>query len=140
MQESNAIGNISSILSQAYKASIAADISKGNLNNGGPNTANHKQQFYGGRCSVSGQYMLMIDDYFNMFGYKVNAIKIPQFDSRPYYNYIKTSGVNLIAEIPLDAIKDIKAMFDNGTTIWHNIGYMYKYSELKQKNLAPYRD
>lgn len=84
--------------------------------------------------------MRMIDDYFNMFGYKVNAIKIPQFDSRPYYNYIKTSGVNLIAEIPLDAIKDIKAMFDNGTTIWHNIGYMYKYSELKQKNLAPYRD
>ena len=69
-----------------------------------------------------------------MFGYKINQIKVPKFDSRPYWNYIKTSGVNLIGNIPQDAMNVIKQMFDNGTTIWHSINYVYKYNEYKEAN------
>lgn len=70
-----------------------------------------------------------IDNYFDMFGYKVNTIKVPQFDTRPSWNYIKTSDLNVIGNIPQIALNTIKKMFNNGTTIWHNIRTMYDYDQ-----------
>ena len=85
--------------------------------------------FKGQLITVTKENIEMIDNYFDMFGYKVNIIKVPQFNSRPSWNYIKTSGVNIVGNIPQIALDTIKAMFDNGTTIWHNINTMYDYSK-----------
>ena len=112
------IGEISNLMSQMYQASIAADISKGNLNNGGGNVANHKQQFYGGRCSVSRQYAKMIDDYFTMFGYACKQCKIPNRDSRPHWNYVKTIGCTVSGSVPSDDMNRICKIYDNGITFW----------------------
>lgn len=84
--------------------------------------------------TITSENAKMIDDYFNMFGYKINQIKVPDFTSRPYWNYIKTSGINLVGNVPQDALNIIKNMFDNGTTIWHSINYVYKYNEYKKAN------
>lgn len=116
----SAIGQVSNIVGQFYQASIAADISKGNLNNGGANVANNKQQFYGGRCSVTAQYARMIDDYFTMFGYSVRRIKRPNRNSRPHWNYVKTIGCTLTGSIPADDMKKICSIYNNGITFWKN--------------------
>lgn len=118
--ELNAISQVSNTLSQAYQASIAADISKGNLNNGGANVANNKQQFYGGRCSVTAQFARMIDDYFTMFGYAVKRVKVPNRNSRPHWNYVKTIGCTLTGSIPSDDMKKICSIYNNGVTFWKN--------------------
>lgn len=118
--ELNAVSQISNTLSQAYQASIAADISKGNLNNGGANVANNKQQFYGGRCSVTAQFARMIDDYFTMFGYAVKRVKVPNRNSRPHWNYVKTIGCTLTGSIPSDDMKKICSIYNNGVTFWKN--------------------
>ena len=94
-----------------------------------------KAQLY----QVTNENIRMIDDYFTMFGYKVNTIKIPQFTSRKYWNYIKTSGVNIRANIPQDALNVIKKMFDDGTTIWHKIEYVYNYEKYKNGNSLWYK-
>lgn len=78
--------------------------------------------------TVTKENIEMIDNYFDMFGYKVNVIKVPQFNSRLRWNYIKTSAVNVIGNIPQIALLSIKKMFDNGTTIWHQLNNMYDYS------------
>ena len=70
-----------------------------------------------------------IDNFFDMFGYKVNVIKKPEFNTRPSWNYIKTSDLNVIGNIPQIALNAIKKMFNNGTTIWHNIRTMYDYDQ-----------
>lgn len=85
--------------------------------------------FKGQLITVTNENIKMIDQYFDMFGYKVNVIKKPQFDSRPSWNYLKTSGINLIGNIPQIAIDTIKSMFNNGVTIWHNINTMYDYDQ-----------
>ena len=90
--------------------------------------------FKGQLITVTAENIKMIDDYFSMFGYKINQIKVPQFNSRPYWNYIKTSGVNLIGNVPQNALNIIKQMFDSGSTMWHNISYMYKYDDYKRLN------
>lgn len=126
--ELNAISKISNTLSQAYQASIAADISKGNLNNGGANVANNKQQFYGGRCSVTAQFARMIDDYFTMFGYAIKRVKVPNRNSRPHWNYVKTVGCTLTGSIPSDDMKKICNIYNNGITFWKNGSEVGQYN------------
>lgn len=114
------IGQVSNVVSQFYQASIAADISKGNLNNGGANVANHKQQFYGGRCSVTAEYARIIDNYFTMFGYATRRCKKPNRNSRPHWNYVKTLGCTITGSVPSDDLKKICGIYDNGITFWKN--------------------
>ena len=114
-------------------ASLKDIESKGNISHGAfnPNKIMMTNQF-GFKfqtMNVTRECIEMIDNYFDMFGYKVNTIKVPQFNSRPSWNYIKTSGVNIVGNVPQVALNVIKKMFDNGTTIWHNINTMYDYSK-----------
>lgn len=122
-----AIGQVSSLMSQFYQASIAADISKGNTNNGNGNVANGKQQFYGGRCSVCKEYAKMIDDYFTMFGYAVRTLKIPNRNARPHWTYLKTIGATITGSVPADDMRKICGIYDKGVTFWANGSEVGRY-------------
>ena len=114
----NILSQATGIFSQLYKASIAADISRGSFNNGGANVANGTQQFYGGRCSITQQYAALIDDYFDRFGYATRRIKEPNRNSRRYWNYVKTIGCTIEGSIPADDMRKICSIYDNGVTFW----------------------
>lgn len=124
----SAIGQVSNILSQMYQASIRADISKGTFNNGGVNTANFTQQFYGGRCSVNAKFAQIIDDYFTRYGYACNIVKIPNIESRPHWNYVKTIGCVIKGSIPCDDMRTICNIHDKGITYWKNGSEIGDYS------------
>lgn len=125
---SSAIGQVTNIVSQAYTASISADIAKGNLNNGGANVANGKQQFYGGRCSITAQYARIIDDFFTRFGYAVKRVKLPNRVARPHWNYVKTIDFSAKGSIPSDDMKKICSIYNNGITFWKNPNEVGNYS------------
>ena len=121
------IGIVSNLLGQFYQASIQADMSKGNFNNGGVNTAIGKQQFYGGRCSVSYQYAKMIDDFFTMYGYAVKSIGRINTHARPHWNYVKTVGCVLSGSVPSDDTRKIVSIYDRGITFWRNANEVGNY-------------
>lgn len=75
---------------------------------------------------ITYDYIRRIDDYFTMFGYKIDMIKTPNLNSRNM-NYVKTNGCNISGEVPPEGIEKIKQMFDEGVSIWHsfNIGVYY---------------
>ena len=75
-----------------------------------------------GYCDVhiTYNYAKRIDDYFSMYGYKTSEVKIPNINSRPHWNYIKTIGANIFGNIPADDLKYIKDIFDRGITFWKN--------------------
>ena len=64
-----------------------------------------------------------------MYGYSTNKIKIPNLNTRSSWNYIKTVGINILAEIPELDLQRIKDMFDNGITLWHNPATFLDYSQ-----------
>lgn len=64
-----------------------------------------------------------------MFGYQTNEVKLPNLDNRPNWNFIKTIDINLIGDIPQNDLAVIKAMFDNGFTLWHNPNTFLDYSQ-----------
>lgn len=122
------IGETASVLSQMYSASIASDISKGNFNNGSANVADHKQQFYGGQCSITAQQARIIDDFFDLYGYAVNRKKIPSISGRPHWNYVKTVGCCLTGSVPADDMRKLCDIYDSGITFWKNGSEVGNYS------------
>lgn len=119
---------ISNLLTQGYKASIAADITKGNINSGNIDVASGNKSFYGGRCSLSAQYARMIDDYFTKFGYATKRCKKPNRNSRPHWNYVKTIGCTITGSVPADDLKKICDIYDRGITFWKNGSEIGNYS------------
>lgn len=128
VMSNNIINNVSSIMSQAYSASISADISRGNFTNGGANVANRCQMFFGGRCSVNARFARMIDEFFTMFGYAVHRVKKPNRNSRPHWNYVKTVGATITGSVPADDMRKICEIYDKGITFWKNGSEVGQYN------------
>ena len=81
------------------------------------------------RYSIKRQFAERIDKFFDMFGYATNNVKTPNLNNRPNWNYIKTQGINIIADIPEWDLQEIKSMYDNGVTLWHNPSTYLDYSQ-----------
>lgn len=108
------------VLQEEYTHSIAADISKGNFNNGGPNINANMNQFFGGRVTVTKQFARMIDNFFDMFGYAIKKIGTPDRAVRPVWTYIKTAGCVAVGSVPRDDMEKICQIYDSGCTFWTN--------------------
>lgn len=68
---------------------------------------------------VKKEYRDKLTDFFNMFGYKLNEVKVPNFHTRQYWNYVQTQNCNILASINNEDLKELKAIFDGGITLWH---------------------
>lgn len=60
----------------------------------------------------------MIDDYFTMFGYKVNKMKVPNISGRKAWNYVKCQTLNVTGDIPSDVVPFLESVFMSGVTFW----------------------
>lgn len=122
-------GGIANTLMEKQKASLVPDQAMGNINNGDVVTACGDNTFAFRHMSIKREYAKIIDDYFSMFGYKVNTLKVPELHSRSKWNYIKTIDINISAYIPQDDLQKIKEMFNNGITLWHDSAHFLDYSQ-----------
>jgi hypothetical protein len=68
---------------------------------------------------IDDDYKKVLGDYFALYGYKCNEVKVPNLKSRYYYNYIKTLNANITGNMSIDDLSRIKEIFDNGITFWH---------------------
>ena len=110
-------------------AQLTPDQVRGNTNNGDLSYSIQKTCFTFSKMSCRREYAVMIDNFFSMFGYKVNEVKLPNITGRSNWNYVRTKGCNIIANIPQEDLDEIKAMFDSGVTIWHKTAYFLDYSQ-----------
>jgi hypothetical protein len=76
-----------------------------------------------------------IDNYFTMFGYKVNKVKTPSRRNRPHYTYLKTKGCHVDGGAPADAIKRIEQIYDNGIRFWVNASEVGQYTTINNSPL-----
>lgn len=121
--------SIASALTQVNKAQITPDQAKGDLSCGDINYSTGKTGFAIQAMSVRKEVAQIIDDYFSAYGYCVNSIKIPNITGRTNWNYVKTIGCYIKADIPQEDLQTIKNMFDKGVTFWHNPATFGDYSQ-----------
>lgn len=111
------------------QANLAADQSRGNANAGDIVWSKLRARFTFMPMSIKPEYAYKIDEFFSQFGYKTNRVKVPNITGRRNWNYVKTVGCYIEADIPQDDLAEIKAMFDNGITLWHNPATFADYSQ-----------
>ena len=125
------VGGITSIantLGQVYQhASVPRSIS-GQVNSGDMALANSKMSPTYYKMSVRYEYAAIIDSYFDMFGYKVNSVKVPNITGRTNWNFIKTIDCNVDGDIPQEDLDTIKKACNSGITFWHTPANIYNYS------------
>ena len=125
----SAFSTIGNVLNQTYQASITPDQAKGNANCGDINIAEKRFGFTAYPMSIKAEYAQICDNYFSMYGYKVNRVKIPNVTGRRNWNFVKTIGCYIDADIPQEDLQEIKNLFDNGVTFWHNPATFADYSQ-----------
>lgn len=68
---------------------------------------------------IKAEYIKKLENFFNMYGYKVNEVKTPNFHTRQYWNYVQTTSCIITGNFNHEDLNDLKAIFDNGITFWH---------------------
>lgn len=116
-------------VAQVYQHSLIPDQARGNTNVGDYSFAYDLDCLYFKRITIKNEYAKIIDDYFSMYGYKVNSVKVPNLTGRANWNYVKTINANIHGYIPESELNEIKQMFDSGLTIWHNPATFLDYSQ-----------
>lgn len=121
-------GDILNSLSERYLASNVPDEVHGDVNSADYNFSSGLFiNLY--RMSVRAEYARVIDDYFSALGYATNRVKVPNITGRRNWNYVKTIGCYIEADIPQSDLNEIKSMFDKGITLWHNPSTFADYSQ-----------
>lgn len=80
-------------------------------------------------CSPNYDQCKIMDNFLSAYGYEVDQIgDIDNWtNTRPIFNYVKTQGCKLsIPGCSADA-EQLKAIFDQGTTIWHGLDNFGNY-------------
>lgn len=78
---------------------------------------NTEVQWYRMRLCCENEEILA--EIFNMQGYKVNRVAVPNLRSRVRFNYLRTVGANILGSFNQADVLKIRDIFDKGVTIWH---------------------
>lgn len=108
----------------------------GQISNEGLNASMNRNGYYVEAVTIRKEIAEIIDNYFNMFGYAVNTVKVPNVISgngmRPHWNYIKTNGCVIHGRsgkgLPSEDEDLISKIFDKGITFWNPSDEVGDYS------------
>ena len=78
--------------------------------------------------TIKKEFAKIIDNYFELYGYAVNTVKIPNRNARPHWTYLKTQNVNIVGSLPANTMDKIKEIYNNGITFWKNGNNVGNYS------------
>ena len=123
------VGMVGNTIRDYYKHSFTPPQAQGNTNSGDVTYSAGKMSIQYFKMTIRKEYAEIIDNYFSTYGYKVNVVKLPNVTGRTNWNFVKTIDCNLEGNIPQADIDELKKMFNNGVTFWHNATYFLDYSQ-----------
>ena len=112
------VNGILNTINNTYQASKLPNGTKSGSLKNNLLTAMDENRFHFYLRYIKRDYAETVDNFFTMFGYQTNKLKVPNVSSRPYFNYVQTVDVNIIGAIPDDDMVRLKAMYNNGVTLW----------------------
>ena len=131
---SNYFGGLYQITDAIYQRHLASLIPaqfKGNTNVGDVWNSAEQITFKFDFKSIKRDSARRIDQYFDMYGYKICLLADIHgyMTTRSNWNFIKTIDVNLTGNIPQNDLQRIKNLFNNGFTIWHDPTHFLDYTQ-----------
>lgn len=129
MTAASGVAQVGSTIGQVYQQSFTPPQAKGNLNAGDVITATRKNSFHFYNVSIKSEYVDIIDNYFDMYGYKICKVKQPEVAKRTNWWYTKTINVNIDGAIPGKDMQIIKDCYNRGIRFWRSTARMGDYSQ-----------
>lgn len=111
------VGTISNMLAQKKDMEIQPPQSKGSHS---PSVAVAQQQHnfkVVSKC-ITQERARILDDYFDMYGYKTMRVKVPNRKVRENWTYTKTVNCNITGNMCNEDILKIQSIYDKGLTFW----------------------
>lgn len=108
---------IGALMAQKADMAIQPPQSRGSFSST-VNVSAGKQTFTMVHKCISPEYATILDDYFTMYGYKLNQVRRPNLCARPAFTYIKTVGSNITGDLCTEDRVKITSIFDHGVTFW----------------------
>lgn len=68
---------------------------------------------------IKPEYRKKLSDFFKMFGYKTNEVKVPNFHTRQNWNYVQTESCHIKGDFNNEDLNELQSIFDSGITLWH---------------------
>lgn len=75
--------------------------------------------FYSRSVVLVPELAKIVDGFFDMYGYQVDSVKIPNRTGRPNWNYVKMQNSCHRGNVPADDMAKINSIYDAGITFWH---------------------
>ena len=119
---------VGSTMNQVYESSLISPAIQGNLSNGDVNYLLGLYNPIAYNKTIKSEYAKSIDKFWNLYGYKVNEVKIPNIKGRQNWNFVKTIGCNFFGPLNATDLATIQSIFDKGVTIWHSHDNMLNYN------------
>lgn len=75
------------------------------------------------------QMAMVIDDFFDKYGYAIHRVGKPNVAARPCWTFVKTAGCTINGSVPADDTKIIEQIHDKGITYWRYYVEFCNYSQ-----------
>ena len=124
-----AIGSIFNSIREGIQHSYESPTLNGQTTVGDLNFADNGLVFHYFKMSIRYEYAKVIDNFFSMYGYKVNELKTPNIHKRLNWDYMKTIDINIEGNVPEKDLDKIRSLFNDGCTFWHNTSTFLDYSQ-----------
>ena len=116
---------INSIMASVEDSKVQPNTARGDTTSCGLDVARDTATFIIEQTQIKAEYARSIDMFFQMYGYKVATVKVPNTRNRKHWNYVKTVNCRIVGNIPADDKGAIEDMYNNGLTIWHDDDFNY---------------
>lgn len=109
---------LANLAGEYSRQSKIPDVQRGQAS--GNNMACHAAQTYNVDTVVlREEFARIVDGFFDMYGYQVDSVKVPNRTGRPSWNYVKCQNSCHVGNVPADMMAQINAIYDAGITFWH---------------------
>ena len=123
------VANAAQSMAKMAEASLQPPQSNGASNSGSVNATFNGNDFYISYKTIRAEWAKRLDDFFTMYGYRVNSLKRPDFGCRERWYYVKMTEPNIWGAIPVPDLLKLKQMFNNGVTLWNNYMDVGNYNQ-----------
>lgn len=133
---SSVVGTIGNV----YQASREPNKTAGGGGKSNLLTAMNMNKFSYYLQTIKPEHAKTIDNFFSLYGYQTNKVKVPNTRVRTRYTYTQTADCNIKGQIPDEDMKTLKAIFNNGVTLWIGLDDIGNYRINENNSNNPIND
>ena len=118
---SHAMGGVSSIagtIANYERMKRIPNTARGNTE-GNSKYQNYYAGWYYCYVALRPEYAEIVDKFFDMYGYQVDIVKVPNREGRTSWNYVKTANACNFGNVPASDMAAINSIYNAGITFWH---------------------